>query len=87
MKQFYIALVTLAVMHSLVSFGAYRVFTTQEVVPSSELEKRTEFSVSQTRIVIVSRPAVIVWYMWSGYIGLAAAFLCAIYDAIRNGHY
>jgi len=86
MKQFYIALVTLAVIHSLVSFGAYRAFTTQYVVPYSEVEERTEVSRMQSRIAFVRRPAVIVWHMWSGYIGLAEALLGAIYHALRHGH-
>jgi len=86
MKQFYIALATLAVVHSLVSFGAYRVFTKRTVEQSSETTDRTEFSISEARVEIISRPSVIVWYMWAGYIGLAASALYVLYYQLRHGH-
>jgi hypothetical protein len=86
MKQFCIALVTLAVVHSLVSFGAFRVFTTREVKYYSEAGERTEFSNAQTTVESVSWPSVIEWYMWSGYVGLAAAALYVLYHYLRHGH-
>ncbi|MBN8422841.1 MAG: hypothetical protein J0L73_28290 [Verrucomicrobia bacterium] len=87
MKQFYLALVPLAVIHSLISFGALGLFTTRVEMQPSQLEKRTNFPQMQYPIVFVSRPAVIVWHMGSGCIGLAAVLLCAIYHALRTGHY
>ena len=99
MKQFFIVLVTLALVHSAVSFGAYRLLTKTSVgsstegppvettTPEERASGRASFTWTHTEVVIVTkyRPTAVVFYMWSGYIGLVAAVLYAFYFRFRYG--
>jgi hypothetical protein len=95
-KEFFIALAVLALVHSLVSFAAYR-FLTKTTVESStdhppvqtttpDQQSRGETTITLMHTEVVSRvvPMPVVLYMWFGYAGLAAAVLCSLYFRIRH---
>ena len=98
MKPFFIALVTLALVHSAISFGAYRFLTRTTVESSTDAppvetttsEQRAQgqstFTLTHTEMVRREIPMPVVFYMWAGYIGLAAAALYALYFRLRHGH-
>lgn len=98
MKPFFIALVTLALVHSAVSFGAYRFLTKTTVESSTDappVETTTpgqraqgQSTFTHTHIETVKRyiPTPVVFYVCAGYIGLAAAALYALYFRLRHGH-
>ena len=98
MKPFFIALVTLALVHSAVSFGAYRLLTKSTVETSTDTppvetttpEQRTQgqssFTLRHTEMVRRAIPIPVIFYVWAGYIGLAAAALYALYFRLRHGH-
>jgi hypothetical protein len=97
MKPFFIALVTLALVHSAVSFGAYRFLTKTTAVESStdappvetttpeqRAQGQSTFTVTHTKMVTRAIPTPVVFYMWAGYIGLAAAALYALYFRLTH---
>jgi hypothetical protein len=96
MKQFFIALVTLTLVHSAVSFGAYRLLTKTTVQPSTQTppvetttpEERTSgqssFTMTYTKTVRRAVPTPIIFYMWAGYIGLTAAAVYALYFRLSH---
>ncbi len=98
MKQFLIAFVTLALIHSAVSFAAFRLFTKSTVLSSFEgppvetttTEQRdageASFVMTNTKSVMCSRPTVVVFYMWSGYFGLIVSALYALYSRLFQTH-
>jgi hypothetical protein len=98
MKLFFIALVTLALVHSAVSFGAYRFLTRTTVellpgpppvettTPNQRASGQSSFTLSSTELVRRAIPTPVVFYMWFGYIGLAASALYALYFRLRHGH-
>ena len=98
MKPFIVALVTLALIHSAVSFYAYRRLTKTSVVysaggpvetttPEERASDRASFTMTEPEALAVkiTRPNAVICYMWSGYIGLVAALLYVLYFGIRYG--
>lgn len=97
MKQFFIALVTLALVHSAVSFGAYRFLTRTTVesstdappvettAPDQRASGQRSFTFAHTEMVSRAIPTPVIFYMWFGYIGLAAAALYALYFHLLHG--
>ena len=98
MKQFFIALATLALVHSVVSFAAYR-FLTKTTVQSSpgtppietttpEQRARGELSFvgGDMKVVRKAVPAPVIFYVCAGYAGLAIAALYPLYFRLRYGH-
>ena len=97
MKRFLITLAVLALVHSIVSFCAYR-FLTKTVVKSSSESPPAEtttpdqrgrgestFTLTHTEIVERAVPTPIIFYTWFGYCGLAASALYALYFRLRHG--
>lgn len=97
MKQFFIALVALALVHSAVSICAFRFLAKTTVESSTDLppvetttpdqRARGESSVTLTHAEVVKRaiPTPVIFYLWFGYAGLAAAALYALYFRLRHG--
>ena len=96
-KDFLIALAVLTLVHSFVSFAAYR-FLTKTTVESStdhppaqtttpEQQARGETTITLMHEEVVSRvvPMPVVLYIWFGYAGLTAAMLYSLYFRIRHG--
>jgi hypothetical protein len=97
MKPFFIALVTLALIHSAVSFCAYRFLTKTTVEsstdappiettnPDQRASGESSIVLIHTEVVRKAVPTPVIFYMWFGYVGLAAAALYALYFRLRHG--
>lgn len=97
MKSFYIALFALTLVHSAVSLGAYRFLakTTVEcsrdipaidtTTPEQRAAGQSTLTLSHWQAVTREIPTPVVFYMWAGYIGLAAAAFYAVYFRLRHG--
>jgi hypothetical protein len=96
MKPFFISLGVLVLVHSLISFAAYRFLTKTTVLsttdyPPVETTTADEKARGERTIVLQhstemarSTPMPVYFYIWSGYVGLGAAALYALYS--RVGH-
>jgi hypothetical protein len=96
MKAFWVAFTALVVVHSIVSLAAYQFFTKTSVgsktkyptveVTTSEQRARGEasFASLEKSIVTKSRPTPLVFYIWFGYAGLAAALAYAVLFRLRH---
>ncbi len=97
MRPFFTALLLLALVHSLVSFGAYRFLTETTVesstdaspvnttTPDERAQGKSSFVLTHTGVVKRIIPTPVIFYMWFGYSGLAAAGLYALYFRFRHG--
>ena len=97
MKQFLIALAALAVVHTAVSFGAYRLLTKTTVesakdeppVETTTVADRargvTTIALMHTKRMTKAVSTPVLFYIWSGYVGLAVAALYALYFRLRHG--
>jgi len=97
MKPFLISLIALVLVHSAVSFGAYRLLTKTTVesstdvppvettTPQQRAQGQSTFTLTHKETVRRAIPAPVIFYVWAGYIGLAAAALYALYFRLRNG--
>jgi len=90
MKQFLIALAALAVVHTAVSFAAYRLLTkttvesardeppVERTTAADQTREVTMITLMQTKTMTKAAPIPVVFYMWAGYAGLALAVLYAL---------
>jgi hypothetical protein len=100
MKLFLVALGALALVHTLVSFAAYQFLTETKLLSTNtpdstpvdittpEQRARGESSFRlRTEVKTYSKavPTPVIFYMWSGYAGLAAAVLYFAYFKLRYG--
>jgi hypothetical protein len=97
MKEFFVALAVLALVHTLVSFAAYRFLTKRTVEfstdyppvetapPEQQARGVTTITLRHTEVMSRVVPTPVVLYMWFGYAGLAAAVLYLLYFRIRHG--
>jgi hypothetical protein len=94
-KSFMASLLFLLIVHSTISFGAYRYFT-QKIVESQTshppLAITTVGQASQEKMTIVltktivrklALPTPVIFYVWFGYVGLASAVLFALFKTIQ----
>jgi len=95
-KTFWISLTVLVLVHSIVSFAAYRFLTkTTDVaspLPDGEtttIEKRSDgitvITNLKARVVTRVVPTPVIFYVWCGYGGLAAALVYALVYRLRHG--
>ena len=98
MKDFWLALAALAVAHTLVSFAAYRLLTetrnnwastetppVETTTPAEQARDIRSFEIRERLSVTKIVPTPVIFYMWSGYAGLAAAVLYLAYFKLRYG--
>jgi hypothetical protein len=91
-KAFWLSLSVLVVVHSIVSFGAFRLLTktTSETrFPDREtIEKRSDgitvITNLKARVVTKVVPNPVIFYVWCGYGGLAAALIYAVVFRLRH---
>src|SRR3954462_5209127 len=93
-KAFWTALAVLVVVHSIVSFAAYQFLTKTTVesmtqLPAHEtIEKRSDgitvITNLKARVVTKVVPNPVIFYVWCGYGGLAAALIYAVVFRLRH---
>jgi hypothetical protein len=98
MTQFVVALAVLTLVHSVVSLAAHRLFTESTVLSRTKSEPietstpeqresgKITFTSTGTMVVLRSRPTVVTFYMWAGYIGLAAAAISGLCYGFRTAN-
>src|SRR3954462_9842345 len=95
-KAFWTALAVLVVVHSIVSLAAYQFFTKTSVgsktkyptvevtTPEQRARGEAAFTSLERSVVTKSRPTPVIFYVWFGYGGLAAALVYAVLFRLRH---
>lgn len=90
-KSFVISLIVLTLVHSIVSFFAYRCFEKRTIEsslnhpavdvtsPGQQTKGEATIVLKHEQVTVSTVPTPVIHYMWFGYLGLAVAIVTAIW--------
>jgi peptidase E len=88
LRTFWIALAVLLLLHSVVSFASYRIFTRNDMKPGDEAPVVISTSAGQVAIRSITKrtatPMPVIFYICGGYAGLVAVVLVMIYHRLHT---
>ena len=96
-KGFFLALAVLTVVHTLVSFLAYRYFEIRAVgasvhhpplettTPEQRVRGAASVTIMRETVVTTTVPTPVVFYVWFGYLGLTVAVVTRIWIKLSSG--